>query len=158
RDLQRLRRHIRKVAAEPLRAVLAHRPQRVYGSSGSIHAMAHVTHWEEHGEPIEHLNGHVMPLDALSLMVRRMQRMSTSERERLPGIDAMRAEIIVPGAMVLAHVLEESGGDEITMSDYGVREGLVTDYLIFHARELSSIASIEDLRLRSVLQCLAKFQ
>src|SRR5207244_7608935 len=50
------------------------------------------------------------------------------------------------------------GAAAITRSAHGVREGLVTDYIIFHARELSSMADIEDLRLRSVLQCLAKFQ
>ena len=158
RELQRLRRVIRKDARKPLEAVLALEPARVYGSSGSIHALAHVAHWSETGQPIELINGHVLSLDSLRRLSRRLQRMTTAEREKLPGIDAKRAEIIVPGAILLAHVLEEAGADGITISDFGVREGLVTDYITAHAQEISTMQQIEDLRMRSVIQCLTRFQ
>jgi exopolyphosphatase / guanosine-5'-triphosphate,3'-diphosphate pyrophosphatase len=158
RDLQRLRRQIRKHAREALETVLAYKPERVYGSSGAIHALAQIAHVQETGGTIEHINGHVLSTEALARVVRRLQRMTLAERERLQGLDAKRAEIIVPGAMVLLHVLEEAGADGITMSDFGVREGLVTDYILSHAREVSSLQKVEDLRLRSVLELLTKFQ
>jgi exopolyphosphatase / guanosine-5'-triphosphate,3'-diphosphate pyrophosphatase len=59
---------------------------------------------------------------------------------------------------VLLHVLEALELDSITMSDFGVREGLVTDYLTNHAREISISGQAEDLRMRSALQVLQKFQ
>jgi exopolyphosphatase/guanosine-5'-triphosphate,3'-diphosphate pyrophosphatase len=158
RDLQRLRRQIRKHAREALDAVLAYKPERVYGSSGSIHALAQIAHAQEAGATIEHINGHVLSTESLARLTRRLQRMTLAERERLQGLDAKRAEIIVPGAMTLLHVLEEAGGDGITISDFGVREGLVTDYILSHAREVSSLQKVEDLRLRSVLELLGKFQ
>ncbi len=157
RDLQRLRRLIRKAARGPLAAVLELKPRRVYGSSGSIHALAQVTHAHATGGPIGHLNGYVLEREALADTAKRLQRMTARERERVPGVDARRAEIIVPGALVLLHVLEEAGADSITISDYGVREGLVTDYIQRHGSEIKALAHVEDLRLRSVLQCLAKF-
>jgi exopolyphosphatase/guanosine-5'-triphosphate,3'-diphosphate pyrophosphatase len=157
-DLQRLQRLIRKGSRAALETVVEHEPEKVYGSSGSIHALAHIAHWSETGQPIEHINGHVLTLDSLKRITRRLQRMTTAERERLPGIDAQRAEIIVPGAMVLTYVLEEVGADEIILSDFGVREGLVTDYITNHAAEIATTGRVEDLRLRSVLQCIAKFQ
>jgi exopolyphosphatase/guanosine-5'-triphosphate,3'-diphosphate pyrophosphatase len=49
-------------------------------------------------------------------------------------------------------------GDAITLCDFGVREGLVIDYLLAHATEVRAIGDVEDLRLRSVLQLLQKFQ
>jgi exopolyphosphatase/guanosine-5'-triphosphate,3'-diphosphate pyrophosphatase len=158
RDLQRLRRQIRKHARDALAGVLALKPGRVYGSSGSIHALAQIAHVQETGTTIGHINGHFLATDALARVTRRLQRMTLAERERLEGLDAKRAEIIVPGAMVLLHVLEEAGADGITMSDFGVREGLVTDYILSHAREVSSLQKVDDLRLRSVLELLTKFQ
>ena len=155
--LAELRRHIRKVSREALRAVVELGPERVYGSSGSIHALAHVTETWETGVPLEQLNGHFLNRKALDRAVRRLEEMTLPERERAPGIDAQRAEIIVPGALVLQHVLEEVGADGITMSDFGVREGLVTDYLSSHAREIDTLGAVGDLKLRSVLQLLEKF-
>lgn len=157
RDLQRVRRLIRKVSRKAIESVMELGPRRVYGSSGSIHALAQVAHWLETGAAIEHINGHVLSRDALAEISKRLQRMTTRERERVPGLDSRRAEIIVPGVLVLLHVLDEAEADAITLSDYGVREGLVTDYIQTHGREITAFAEVDDLRLRSVLQCLAKF-
>jgi exopolyphosphatase/guanosine-5'-triphosphate,3'-diphosphate pyrophosphatase len=157
RELARLRRHVRRALARALDA-LPERPERVYGSSGSIHALACIAHALATGQPLEHLNGHVLALEALEELAARLRRMTLAERERLPGIDAKRAEIIVPGAMVLLEILEAVEADGITLSDFGVREGLVMDYIAHHAPEISALEQVEDLRLRSVLRLLAKFQ
>lgn len=156
-ELARLERRIRKALKGPLASIAAHAPRRAYGSSGSIHALAHIAHFEATGEAITQINGHVLALEALAKLTRKLTRLSAAEREKLPGIDAKRAEIIVPGALVLTHVLEELGLDGITISDYGVREGLVGDWIARHARELARPAA-EDLRLRSVVQLAEKFQ
>ena len=158
RDLLRLRRHVRRVAAEALDAVAALEPARVYGSSGSIHALAGLAHQQDTGRPLAHLNRHVLARSSLERLLRRLQRMSLAERLRLPGLDPRRAEIIVPGAVVLVHILETLDADGITISDFGVREGLVIDYLTSHDREIRALGEVQDLRLRSVLQVLQKFQ
>jgi exopolyphosphatase/guanosine-5'-triphosphate,3'-diphosphate pyrophosphatase len=157
-EIQKLRRHVRKQSREALERVIAHAPQRVYGSSGSIHALAQVAHGFAQGGTIEHINGHELTRKDLEKTSRRLARMTVSERERLPGIDARRAEIIVPGALVLEHVLDEGGADGITISDFGVREGLVTDYINRHAEEITALDKVADVRLRSVLALLKKFQ
>ena len=156
-DLQRLRRHLRDGARAPLEDVAALGPQRLYGSSGTIHALAAAAHQAETGAPVTHLNGQVLTREWLSRLTRRLVRMSRAQRERVPGIDATRAEIIVPGALLLLHVMEALDAPGITVSDFGVREGLVTDYLASHAREVSTLEQVESLRLRSVLALLTKF-
>jgi exopolyphosphatase/guanosine-5'-triphosphate,3'-diphosphate pyrophosphatase len=158
RDLARLRRLARKLSRSALEEVNEFRPRRVYGSSGSIHALARVAHWEERGEEIEHINGHVLRLDSLRRLTRRLARMTERERQSLRGLDAKRAEIILQGAVVLEHVLEAVGGEEIVVSDFGVREGLVSDYLEDHAKEISALDDVGDVKLRSVLGLLQKFR
>ena len=157
-DLQRLKRHIRKQSRKALERVGELSPRRAYGSSGSIHALAQIAHWLEHNQPIAQMNGHVLDRAALERLIRRLTRMTLAQRERLPGIDQQRAEIIVPGAFVLLHVLDELELDGITVTDFGVREGLVTDYIANHADEITQLAPIDDLRLRSVVQLLTKFK
>ncbi len=158
RELLRLRRYVRRKAAKPLAIVSALKPVRVYGSSGAIHALAELAHHQETGRPLARLNGHILTRESVNGLLRRIQHLETSAREKLPGLDARRAEIIVPGAMVLALILDELDADEITLSDFGVREGLVMDYLSSHTREISTLGDVEDLRMRSVLQLLQKFQ
>ena len=158
RELDRLREQIRERAHESLETVRDLKPARVYGSSGAIHALAHVAQWTQTGKTIEHVNGHSFSRAALESVSRRLQGMTAREREKLPGIDALRAEIIIAGAMVLEHVMGQLDFADMTLSDYGVREGLVMDYLESHAEQLSAAESLPGLRMRSVCQCLAKFQ
>lgn len=155
-DLEELRRHVRRHLKTAITTTDG--SLQVYGSSGSIHALAQLAYFQERGRPLPQLNGHVLTLTSLAALTRRLELMPRAQRERLPGIDEMRAEILVPGAIVLEQVLRLSGARGITLSDYGVREGLVTDWLRRHAAELSSIESSDDLRLRSVLGLLARFQ
>ncbi|HTO92158.1 MAG TPA: Ppx/GppA phosphatase family protein [Candidatus Sulfotelmatobacter sp.] len=156
-ELERLRRHLRREARAALGRVAEFEPGRVFGSSGTIHALAQLAHWEEHGAAIPQINGYPLSLAAVDRQVKRLSRLSIAQRERLPGLDAHRAEIILPGAMVLRHVLDELGADGLIVSDFGVREGLVIDYIANHAEEVTQLAPLEDLRMRSVVQLLRKF-
>ncbi len=158
RELARLSRTVRKGLRPEIKAIAALKPRRAYGSSGSIHALAHLAHALETGKPVRQINGHVLRVEALGRVVRRLRKMTEAEIQRLPGIDARRAEIILPGAVVLAEVLEGAGLDRITISDFGVREGLVTDYVASHAHEISRLDSVDDLRLRSVLHLATRFE
>ena len=156
-EVDRLRRHVRKQLRRAFESFEGPAPEKVYGSSGAIHALASLVHFEERGRELPQINGHVLELDGLSALTRRLERMPRAQRERLPGIDAARAEILVPGAIVLEQVLRLAGASGITLSDYGVREGLVTDWLRRHDRELSTIEAAGDLRLRSVFGLLGRF-
>ena len=156
-ELESLRRLVRKQLRRALEGYEGPAPEKVYGSSGSIHALAQLAYREEHDRELPQVNGHVLELEALEALTLRLQGMPRAERDSLPGIDAARAEILVPGAIVLEQVLRLADASAITLSDYGVREGLVTDYLRRHAREVSTISSASDLRMRSVLGLLARF-
>jgi exopolyphosphatase / guanosine-5'-triphosphate,3'-diphosphate pyrophosphatase len=158
REIERLRRVIRRRVRVGLREFETRRFARLYGSSGAIHALAQVASWFERGEGVRQINGHVLTAESLDLQVGRLLGMNDVQRERLEGIDARRAEIIVPGALVLSEVLRATGAPSVTLSDYGVREGLVTDYLLRHSREVTALEPVDDLRLRSVLGLLARFE
>jgi len=156
--LVQLKRVVRKLARPGLETAREYEPAKVYGSSGSIHALAHATRALEGGKAIRHLNGHVLAIRALARTVRALEGMTVAERARVPGIDPARAEILLHGGIVLLHVLAGVGTEGITISDYGVREGLLADDIARHAKEISRLDRIDDLRLRSVHQLLARFR
>lgn len=156
-ELSALRRLARKQLRRALESFDGPAPEEVYGSSGAIHALAQLAHREATERELAQLNGHVFTLEALAALTRRLEGLPQAQRERLRGIDAARAEILVPGAVVLEQVLRLVGAPGITLSDYGVREGLVTDWLRRHASELASLEDGGDLRLRSVFGLLARF-
>jgi exopolyphosphatase/guanosine-5'-triphosphate,3'-diphosphate pyrophosphatase len=82
---------------------------------------------------VEHL------LDALATM-------STEERRAMPGLNPERADIIVAGVAVAAEVLSRVDARELTVSRYGIREGL----LLETARVRATAADPGDARERSV--------
>ncbi len=157
RDVGRMRRVIRKELRGAFTRLGDVAGAEVYGSSGSVHALAHAAHWLEHGERLRQVNGHRLTAVSLRRLTRRLLVMPLAQRVRLPEVDAPRAEIIVPGALVLLEVLARADASRITISDFGLREGLVIDWLQHHVHEVSSLDEVEDLRLRSVLALLAKF-
>jgi exopolyphosphatase/guanosine-5'-triphosphate,3'-diphosphate pyrophosphatase len=156
-ELEQLRRLARKQLRRALAELGDPAIDAVFGSSGSIHALAELAHLEHHGRELPQLNRHAFGLDALGELARRLERMTQAERAALPGIDEARAEILLPGALVLEQVLRLTGAKSIRLSDYGVREGLVVDWLRRHASELSTIEAEGDLRMRSVLGLLGRF-
>jgi exopolyphosphatase / guanosine-5'-triphosphate,3'-diphosphate pyrophosphatase len=148
---------VKKTAAAPLAELKPMKPGRAYGSSGSIHALAHVTEHLEGRSPLAQMNGHVLTRPDLERTVERLAKMTLGERVKLPGIDPFRAEMVVQGGVVLLVILEEMGLDAITMSDFGVREGLLADYIATHGREITTVDAVTDLRLRSVLGLVDRF-
>ena len=54
---------------------------------------------------------------------------TTEERRRLEGVDPSRADILVGGGVVLEQVCEALGIEELTISEYALREGVLLDAL-----------------------------
>lgn len=55
--------------------------------------------------------------------------LSLEERKSLPGINPHRADLIVAGATILETLMEEFGLEEIKISQRGLIDGLLVDYL-----------------------------
>jgi len=57
-------------------------------------------------------------------------RLPLEERRKVPGIKPERADIMVAGVAVIETLMQETGSEELQISEQGLRDGLVIDRLL----------------------------
>jgi len=65
----------------------------------------------------------------IEALIERLAALPLAERARLPGMEPKRADVIVAGAVVVAEAMALTGFERLTVSDRGVRWGLVHELL-----------------------------
>jgi exopolyphosphatase / guanosine-5'-triphosphate,3'-diphosphate pyrophosphatase len=120
------------------------------GSSGTIQTIAAMVVAARNGDPGRSLNNVTISVGELAEVVQRLVGTATaSERGHLPGMDARRADIIVAGAIILEQVAAAFEIDELRVSTFALREGVLLDRL--RHTNGSSLNHLSDLRRDSVV-------
>ncbi len=73
------------------------------------------------------VHGSELTLEALMRLYARLGALTTAERAALPGMEPKRADVILGGAAIVIETLRLFGLDRLTVSDRGVRWGLLYD-------------------------------
>ncbi|HZB72252.1 MAG TPA: Ppx/GppA phosphatase family protein, partial [Acidimicrobiales bacterium] len=121
------------------------------GSSGTIGAVCQMVAARADGGVPRSLNNLTVTRADIDGVVRRLIKAPTvKERARIPGLDPRRADIILAGALILEQVVHELGAEELTFSDYALREGVLLD--TWRRVHGGSLHHLSDLRRRSVLR------
>ncbi len=123
----------------------------VVGLGGTIRNLAKIEAARQKF-PLQSLNGFQLSLIALDETIRQLSEMPLAQRRRIPGLMRDRADIILPGALVIRAVLARLGQNELLISEAGLREGLFFEQFW---RDLP-YPVVSDLRAWSVLN-LARF-
>ena len=140
---------LRKEVRDGLRAVLPRRDWRgahFIGSGGTFTNLASI-HLARRGM-LETPNVHAttVPRVEVEHILDSLAALTDEERRSVPGLNPERADIIVAGIAVAAEVLARLEARELTVSRYGIREGLLLDA----ARVVPVIADPGAARERSV--------
>ncbi|MGB8933224.1 MAG: hypothetical protein WCC48_18415, partial [Anaeromyxobacteraceae bacterium] len=75
------------------------------------------------------VHGAAMTLEEVDALLVRLAGLTVAERQRLPGMEPKRADVIVAGGIIVAEAMRLTGFDRLTVSDRGVRWGLLYDRL-----------------------------
>lgn len=75
------------------------------------------------------VHGAVLTLSAVEKLCEKLASLTLAERQRLPGLEPKRADVIVAGAIIVREILRRSGETESVVSDRGVRFGLLEKLL-----------------------------
>jgi exopolyphosphatase/guanosine-5'-triphosphate,3'-diphosphate pyrophosphatase len=126
--VEKLRDHARKTLAPIKKQFLKQpRPDHVVGSSKAIRSLAKLA-----GYPVPGWSGierMLLPREALGSWVPRLARIPASARQELPGITADRTFQIVAGAVVLHTAMTELDVEELEVSPWALREGVLLRYI-----------------------------
>jgi exopolyphosphatase/guanosine-5'-triphosphate,3'-diphosphate pyrophosphatase len=143
--MRRLRREVR----DGLREVITRRDWRgahVIGSGGTFTNLA-AMYLARHGMlAARNVHATTVPRVDVEHILDGLASMTTSERREAPGLNPERADIIVAGLAVAAEVLARLEARDLTVSRYGIREGLLLEL----ARVTPTVADPGAARERSV--------
>ncbi len=82
--------------------------------------------------PLNTLHGFVLSHRSVRKSVRQLAELPLAERQKLLGLSSDRADIILPGAMVIQTIMERLEADQLTISVNGLREGLFFEHFWDH--------------------------
>src|SRR5215510_14611035 len=143
-----IQRSVRHHAVRTLHEMRAYRIDLAIGSSGTIRTVADVAARRFYKRPLQ--QDDVLTYAHLRQVMTLLAALPREERRKVPGLQPERADIILAGAAILDAFMQELRVTEISISERGLREGLLVDYLLKH--EDASLLADLSVRARSVLQ------
>lgn len=103
-------------------------PRLLVGTAGTATTLAAMDLKLKAYDPAEvHL--HRLRRETIERLYRELKARTPRERLALPGLVRGREDLILPGALILLLTLEMAGLDEMLVSDYGLREGILVNLL-----------------------------
>ena len=97
--------------------------RQLVGLGGTIRNLARMGAVRQ-GYPLNTLHGYSVSRDSIVESVRQLRKKHLAKRRKIPGLNSDRADIILPGALVIQTIMERSDNEQLTVSVNGLREGL----------------------------------
>ena len=77
----------------------------------------------------EKIHLHIVSLDRLQDMSKKLLRLPLNERKKVRGLEPERADLIIPGIQFTIKLMDFFKFNELTISDYGLLEGVLFELL-----------------------------
>ena len=103
------------------------------------------------------MHGYKFSLDNLENIMKNLIKLPISERKKIPSLSDRRAEIIVPGGLILNTSMRMLSIDELTLSERALREGLVVDWMLRKGLIKSKFSIQSNIRKTTVIHQAEKF-
>ena len=125
-------------------------------TSGTAMAIGSLAASEEERPPRK-LHGYRVTRQSLNKVVDRLITMTPAQRRELAPINDRRAEIIVPGALILQTTMKMLGVGEFVLSERALREGLIVDWMLRQGLLEDRFSFQSSIRQRTVLHQVQRF-
>lgn len=145
--VKKLRRRVRRVLARKLPVRNWH-GATVIGSGGTCTNIGEMYLARRGLHMAQTVQGTKVPCTEIERILDALVDLPEDDRAKVPGLNPARADIIIAGICVMVEVLERLESQELTVSSYGIREGL----LLETARVRPTVADPGESRQRSALQ------
>jgi exopolyphosphatase/guanosine-5'-triphosphate,3'-diphosphate pyrophosphatase len=150
RDIRRLRDRLTAGLAPIAEAVADLEPAMAVGSSGTLCSLAAMVAATRGGGVPLSVNQLSFKRDEFGPIAEELLASTSAERVRMAGADNRRADLLPAGAIFLTTAMDLFGFEELTVSEWALREGIVLDAISRHEPEDWS-EDVHDIRRASVL-------
>ncbi|MEC4896027.1 MAG: Ppx/GppA phosphatase family protein [Oscillatoria sp. PMC 1051.18] len=128
------------------------------GTSGTIETLAEIHAKEYLGTVPSPLHAYQFSRQDLEAIVKKLAALNYSDRAKVPGMSEKRAEIIVPGAIILLEAMKMLELESITICERALREGIIVDWMLTHGLIENRLMYQSEVRQRSVYKLAHKYQ
>lgn len=125
---------------------------RVIGIGGALRTLAVMQQRARRG-PLIDPHGYLMSRDDLAATIEDLIAWPVSQRSRLAGLRADRADIILAAALTIDEIVRAIGADELEVCGQGLREGVFLEHYLFPAQP----PLLDDVRRSSVINAAESF-
>ncbi len=122
KEIRRLQEHLQEQFGA-LKWFRAEPEMTIIGEGGSLRLIGRLIQ-KQTNYPMDTLHGYTMTRTQIDAMTSQLSSFSISQRRNLSGMKTDRADISLGGAMVVSEALRACGGERMTISSQGLREGL----------------------------------
>jgi len=116
----------RRLGDELPEAIRSARVAHLIGTAGTVTALAALDLGLVRYDP-ERVQGHVLSRSAIERLLDRLCHLTVGERAVLPCLEPGRADLIIPGTAIVMATLDQIGIDQLRVSEYSLREGVLVD-------------------------------
>lgn len=146
KQVRKLREHVRDTIRKLL-PVKDWRGAQLIGSGGTFTNLGAMCLARQGVPYAGRVHGTRVPREELEHIIEQLQELTPEERASVPGLNPARADIIVGGLIVAAEIMARLEARHLTVSGYGIREGLLLEM----ARVTPKPADPGEARERSVI-------
>ena len=125
-------------------------------TSGTAMAIGTLAAQEDVRPPLK-LHGYRLTRQRLDTVVERLITLTPAQRRELSPLNERRAEIIVPGALILQTTMQMLGAQELLLSERALREGLIVDWMLRHGLLEDRFSFQSSIRQRTVIHQVQRF-
>ena len=123
--LDQLREHIRRGLSGPIQ-LPEWSGSTVIGSGGTFATLASIV-LAVRGSARQSVHGTIVTAEEVEQLLLRLAGLSAEQRRQTPGLRPERADIIVAGLAVVAELLRAVDAGGVTVSGFGLRDGLLLE-------------------------------
>ncbi len=150
KSVSRCRQYVRAFLDPMVREFQACGFEDAAGSSGTIQSLARMIQSLRREEPATFLNNFAFGRRELDEIIHLLIKADTvKKRQKIEGLDPGRADIILGGAILLEQIFEAFQLDQLTVSGYALREGVIFDMI--NQAQQGGLHHLSDIRCKGVI-------
>lgn len=144
---------------EELRSTLKQSDRlNLIGTSGTIKTIATIHALAHQGSEPNPLQGYEFSREDLEKLIDDWADLDYKERADVPGMDSKRAEIIVPGAIILLETMQMLDLKSLIVCERALREGAIVDWMLAHGLIEDRLQYQGEVRQRSIIKIARKYK